>query len=158
MERASWRVLRRARRVDARDCEARSGLRVSGHVQRSEVVSIGDRYLLALAYNHEGEWGLFDAPEPWGPWTEVPGVESWGIAGTHGYRMPAKWIGEDGPRNDDGVLGREAERRVLHADDAAGAPLKQGLRRAVYAAVLVWINAYICRDWLYHPTAPMGSL
>ena len=48
------------------------------------------------AYNHEGEWGLFDAPEPWGPWTEVPGVESWGIAGTHGYRMPTKWMSRRG--------------------------------------------------------------
>lgn len=69
-----------------------------GHVQRSEVVYNAGlkRYLLALAYNHEGEWGLFDAPEPWGPWTEVPGVESWGIPGTHGYRMPSKWISADG--------------------------------------------------------------
>jgi CubicO group peptidase (beta-lactamase class C family) len=43
-----------------------------------------------------GAGGLFDAPEPWGPWTEVPGVEQWGIAGTHGYRLPAKWIAADG--------------------------------------------------------------
>jgi hypothetical protein len=27
-----------------------------------------------------------------------------------------------------------------------------------YAAVLFWVNAYICRDWFYHPTAPMNSL
>jgi hypothetical protein len=54
------------------------------------------RYLLALSYNHAGDWGLFDAPEPWGPWTQVPGVESWGIAGTHGYRMPIKWMSRNG--------------------------------------------------------------
>jgi CubicO group peptidase (beta-lactamase class C family) len=69
-----------------------------GHVQRADAVydSKLRRYLLALAYDHSGEWGLFDAPEPWGPWTEVPGVDQWGVAGTHGYRLPAKWIGADG--------------------------------------------------------------
>jgi len=30
------------------------------------------RYLLAVRHNgRSGEWGLFDAPEPWGPWTTV---------------------------------------------------------------------------------------
>ncbi len=30
------------------------------------------RYLLSVRHNGEsGEWGLFDAPEPWGPWTTV---------------------------------------------------------------------------------------
>ena len=29
------------------------------------------RYLMALGYDHAGGWGLFDAPEPWGPWTTV---------------------------------------------------------------------------------------
>jgi len=50
------------------------------------------RFLLALAFNHEGGWGLFDAPEPWGPWTAAYNTESWDLPGTHGYRIPAKWI------------------------------------------------------------------
>jgi hypothetical protein len=63
------------------------------------------RYLMALGYNHTGAWGIFDAPEPWGPWTTVfhtagpddPAAGAqWNIAGTHGYRLPAKWIGRDG--------------------------------------------------------------
>ena len=29
------------------------------------------RYLMALGYDHDGGWGIFDAPEPWGPWTTV---------------------------------------------------------------------------------------
>ncbi|MEO8368456.1 MAG: hypothetical protein ABI806_04595 [Candidatus Solibacter sp.] len=32
------------------------------------------------------------------------------------------------------------------------------VRAAAYAAVLLWLNAYVCRDWLYHPTAWMNSL
>lgn len=62
------------------------------------------RYLLALAYDASGDWGLFDAPEPWGPWSTVfhshastsARSNAWGIPGTHGYRLPAKWISPDG--------------------------------------------------------------
>jgi CubicO group peptidase (beta-lactamase class C family) len=53
------------------------------------------RYLMALAYDHSGGWGLFDAPEPWGPWTTVL-HRQWDVPGTHGYRLPAKWISADG--------------------------------------------------------------
>jgi len=68
------------------------------HCQRLDVVYHPRlrRYLLALGYNHEGGWGLFDAPEPWGPWTTGFHTESWDLAGTHGYRLPAKWIEADG--------------------------------------------------------------
>ena len=54
------------------------------------------RYLLALGYNHRGAWGIFDAPEPWGPWTTAFTTDDWGLGGTHGYRLPAKWISADG--------------------------------------------------------------
>ena len=68
------------------------------HCQRLDVVYHPrlHRYLLALGYNHEGGWGLFDAPEPWGPWTTGFHTESWDLAGTHGYRLPGKWIEADG--------------------------------------------------------------
>ncbi len=65
--------------------------------QRVDVVydaGIG-RYLMALGYDHAGGWGLFDAPEPWGPWTTIL-HRQWDVAGTHGYRLPAKWISADG--------------------------------------------------------------
>ena len=53
------------------------------------------RYLLAVGYNHKGGWGIYDAPEPWGPWTTAFHTDYWGVGGTHGYRLPAKWIGPD---------------------------------------------------------------
>ncbi len=53
------------------------------------------RYLLALGYDHTGGWGLFDAPEPWGPWTTIL-HRQWDVPETHGYRLPAKWISQDG--------------------------------------------------------------
>ncbi len=53
------------------------------------------RYLMALGYDHDGGWGLFDAPEPWGPWTTIL-HRQWDVPATHGYRLPAKWISADG--------------------------------------------------------------
>ena len=66
-----------------------------GHCQRTDVVynPLIKRYLLALGYNHNGGWGIYDAPEPWGPWTTAFHTDYWGLGGTHGYRLPAKWIG-----------------------------------------------------------------
>ena len=32
------------------------------------------------------------------------------------------------------------------------------LHGAGYAAVLLWVNAYVCRTWFFHPTAQMNSL
>lgn len=69
-----------------------------GHCQRVDAVyhPVLKRYLLALGYNHSGGWGIFDAPEPWGPWTTAFYTENWGLGGTHGYRLPSKWIGPGG--------------------------------------------------------------
>jgi hypothetical protein len=50
---------------------------------------------MALGYDHDGGWGIFDAPEPWGPWTTVL-HRQWDVPATHGYRLPAKWISADG--------------------------------------------------------------
>ena len=54
------------------------------------------RYLLAVGYNQQSGWGIFDAPAPWGPWTTAFHALQWDIPGTHGYRLPAKWISADG--------------------------------------------------------------
>ena len=51
-----------------------------------------ERYLMALGYNLQGGWGIYDAPEPWGPWTTVFHTENWGLGDTHGYRLPTKWM------------------------------------------------------------------
>jgi hypothetical protein len=54
------------------------------------------RYLLAVSYGHAGGWGLFDAREPWGPWTTAFSTSQWDMGQTHGYRLPTKWIFNDG--------------------------------------------------------------
>ena len=75
-------------------------VRFAGHCQRVDAVYNAGlkRYLLPVGYNHHGGRGLYDAPEPWGPWTEAYHTEYWGLGGTNGYRMPAKWMSGDGRR------------------------------------------------------------
>ncbi|HLA39856.1 MAG TPA: serine hydrolase [Candidatus Glassbacteria bacterium] len=69
-----------------------------GHCHRLDVVydpGLG-RYLLALASGHRGGWGIYEAPEPWGPWRTAFFTDYWGLGDTHGYRIPSKWIAADG--------------------------------------------------------------
>jgi len=69
-----------------------------GHCHRLDVVYNPGlkRYLMALAANHKGAWGIFEAPEPWGPWKTAFFTDYWGLGDTHGYRIPSKWISADG--------------------------------------------------------------
>jgi hypothetical protein len=81
-----------------RDVKQRGAVfRFPGHCQRVDAVynPLLKRYLLAVGYNSKGGWGIYDAAEPWGPWTTAFHTDFWGIGGTHGYRLPAKWIGPD---------------------------------------------------------------
>ena len=60
------------------------------------------RYLLATEHGetHAGKLGLFDAPEPWGPWTTVLYEEHWGKGqievSTFYWNFPTKWQTADG--------------------------------------------------------------
>lgn len=67
------------------------------------------RYLLTVGHRPpsggyvsgtRGRLGIFDAAEPWGPWTTVSYYDNWGGYGdsgeTLGYYIPTKWISSDG--------------------------------------------------------------
>jgi CubicO group peptidase (beta-lactamase class C family) len=102
-ERTAWEFLARLdasrKPVWTADITARGGVfEFPGHCQRVDAVYNAGlkRYLLAVGYNHAGGWGIYDAPEPWGPWSTAFHTEYWGLGGTHGYRLPSKWIGADG--------------------------------------------------------------
>lgn len=62
------------------------------------------RYLLATEHteSHVGKFGLFDAPEPWGPWTTVAYDETWGAGhievSTFYWNFTSKWLSADGTR------------------------------------------------------------
>ena len=44
----------------------------------------------------EGGFGLYDAPEPWGPWTTVVFTDQWDIGPGDLGHLPPKWASEDG--------------------------------------------------------------
>ncbi|MHC4400055.1 MAG: DUF4185 domain-containing protein [Planctomycetota bacterium] len=59
-----------------------------------------ERYLLCTFHTGPGQLGVFDAPQPWGPWTTVAYDESWGNMGLEGHGLncdfPQKWMEPDG--------------------------------------------------------------
>lgn len=59
------------------------------------------RYLLCTEHNEscQGNLGIFDAPEPWGPWTTVGYYHNWGNLGsTFFWNFANKWLSPDGRR------------------------------------------------------------
>ena len=78
-----------------------------GHCYRPEVVfnPAVKRYLLCTATSGAPKWcgtdekylGIFDAPNPWGPWTVVKQIDGWGGEENRFQpRVPSKWIDKDG--------------------------------------------------------------
>jgi hypothetical protein len=70
-------------------------------------VSVGynaglQRYLLCTEHTetHRGKLGIFDAPEPWGPWTTVAYHDAWGDGhvplNTFYWNFSNKWLTADG--------------------------------------------------------------
>ena len=43
-----------------------------------------------------GGFGVYDAPEPWGPWTTVYFTESWDVGPGETASFPTKWMSADG--------------------------------------------------------------
>jgi hypothetical protein len=62
------------------------------------------RYLLITEHSetHAGKLGIFDAPEPWGPWTTVAYDDAWGAGhlelSTFHWVLTPKWINAEGTR------------------------------------------------------------
>jgi len=57
------------------------------------------RYLLITEHDESfaGNMGIFDAPEPWGPWTTVGYYNNWGgTEETFFWNFSNKWLSEDG--------------------------------------------------------------
>jgi hypothetical protein len=43
-----------------------------------------------------GGFGIYDAPEPWGPWTTVYFTENWDVGPGENAHLPPKWMSADG--------------------------------------------------------------
>jgi len=44
----------------------------------------------------QGGFGIYDAPEPWGPWTTVYFTERWDVGPGESSSFPTKWMSADG--------------------------------------------------------------
>ncbi|MCP4422283.1 MAG: SseB family protein, partial [Chloroflexi bacterium] len=58
-----------------------------------------NRYIMTVPHGGVGKLGVFDAPEPWGPWTTIAYYDNWGGFGNSDslyYYFPTKWISADG--------------------------------------------------------------
>jgi hypothetical protein len=45
---------------------------------------------------YTGGFGVYDAPEPWGPWTKVYKTDQWDVGPGETGCFPTKWMSEDG--------------------------------------------------------------
>ena len=58
------------------------------------------RFLLTCFHVGPGQLGVFDAPNPWGPWTTIAYYEAWGQMTADGEGLtcgfPQKWMSADG--------------------------------------------------------------
>ena len=45
---------------------------------------------------YAGGFGVYDAPEPWGPWTTVYFTRKWDVGPGERAEFPPKWISNDG--------------------------------------------------------------
>jgi hypothetical protein len=67
-----------------------------------------------------GGFGIYDAPEPWGPWTTVYFMEKWDVGPGESSSIPTKWISADGRElhlvfsGDDHFSVRKARLTVAH--------------------------------------------
>ena len=44
----------------------------------------------------EGGFGIYDAAQPWGPWTTVFFTEKWDVGPGENSSFPTKWMSQDG--------------------------------------------------------------
>ncbi len=67
---------------------------------------------------YAGGFGIYDAPEPWGPWTTVFFTENWDVGPGETASIPTKWISDDGTTihlvfsGDDQFSVRQAKLRI----------------------------------------------
>jgi hypothetical protein len=68
----------------------------------------------------QGGFGIYDAPEPWGPWTTVFYTPDWDVGPGDSSSFPTKWMSADGRRawlvfsNRDSFALRKAEFSLPH--------------------------------------------
>ena len=85
------------------------------------------RYLLCQTGADAGVragFGIYDAPEPWGPWTTVELTDAWDVPPGESCSFPTRWMSDDGKTlhlvfsGDDSFAVRKATLRLAGEGDA----------------------------------------
>jgi hypothetical protein len=71
---------------------ARSGITYKAGLQRYLWCQIGPGEDTRFA----GGFAVYDAPEPWGPWTTVFHTDAWDTGPGESASLPTKWMSPDG--------------------------------------------------------------
>jgi len=102
------RIDTEGRPVWTKDIRRRGGVfHHRGHCYRSAVTYSAPlgRYLWCQVHppragdrgpRFEGGFGIYDAPEPWGPWTTVYFTRAWDVGPGETNSLPTKWMSADG--------------------------------------------------------------
>jgi CubicO group peptidase (beta-lactamase class C family) len=103
----------------------------------------------------QGGFGIYDAPEPWGPWTTVFYTDAWDVGPGETSSFPTKWMSSDGRTmhlvfsGDDCFSVRKAT-LTLAASEQSARPL-------VVEPQLVHLRSGAEREWSSFPAAAAGT-
>ena len=95
------------------------------------------RYLLIMIgpgndTRFAGGFGVYDAPEPWGPWTTAFYTDAWGVGSGESASLPSKWLAADGRSawlvfsGDDSFSIRRATLELVSDWQTTRIPVKRG--------------------------------
>jgi len=74
----------------------RSGITYNAPLRRYLWVQILPESRHPQGMRFQGGFGVYDAPEPWGPWTRVYFTEDWDVGPGETASFPTKWMSSDG--------------------------------------------------------------
>ncbi|MHB8898933.1 MAG: DUF4185 domain-containing protein [Thermoguttaceae bacterium] len=74
----------------------RSSISYNGGLKRYLWCQTDPHSTHAQGMRFEGGFRIYDAPEPWGPWTSVFAVEHWDVGPGETGSFPTKWMSDDG--------------------------------------------------------------
>ena len=83
-------VFRHAKRV------YRSGISYNAGLKRYVWCQVLPESKDARGPRYQGGFGIYDAPEPWGPWTTAFFTEAWDVGPGETCSLPPKWMSPDG--------------------------------------------------------------
>jgi hypothetical protein len=74
----------------------RSGITYDADLKRYLWVQILPQSRHPQGPRFQGGFGIYDAPEPWGPWTTVYFTQDWDVGPGESGSFPVKWMSADG--------------------------------------------------------------